>query len=135
MIPDVQQGEPGRAHEMSLDERFFDLVAAGRKTIEVRVNAAKRRQITAGALIRFRCRDREVLTRVTSIDHYSSFDDMIDNASLAAINPHTTRREQLLDIRRIYPPEREALGVLAIGVELLTSPEERAQDDLSGGPT
>lgn len=33
-----------------------------------------------------------------------------------------TRDEQLANIRQIYPPEREALGVVAIGIELVDPP-------------
>lgn len=38
---------------------------------------------------------------------------------LASVNPLATREEQLANIRQIYPPEREALGVVAIGIELV----------------
>lgn len=37
------------------------------------------------------------------------------------MNPTATREDQLRNIRQIYPPEREALGVVAIGIGLLDS--------------
>jgi ASC-1-like (ASCH) protein len=37
-----------------------------------------------------------------------------------------TREEQLANIRQIYPPEREALGVVAIGIELVDPPRASA---------
>jgi ASC-1-like (ASCH) protein len=108
-----------RAHEMGIYKRYFDLIATGRKTTEIRVNDSSRKKIAEGALIRFRCRDEEILTRVTRIARYTSFEEMFDHEPIASVNPTATRAEQLANIRQIYPPEREALGVVAIGIELV----------------
>ncbi|GLZ05939.1 hypothetical protein Acsp03_34050 [Actinomadura sp. NBRC 104412] len=75
-----------------------------------------------GSLIRFRCQGEEVLTRVTRIARYVSYDEMFDHEPVTSVNPHATRDEQLADIRQIHPPEREALGVFAIGIELVDPP-------------
>ncbi len=115
-----------RAHEMGIYKRYFDLIAAGVKTTEIRVNDSSRQKIVEGSLIRFRCRNDEVLTRVTHITRYLSFDDMFDHESVTSVNPTATREEQLANIRQIYPPEREALGVVAIGIELLDPPRPQA---------
>ncbi|MGH3538670.1 MAG: ASCH domain-containing protein [Pseudonocardiaceae bacterium] len=108
-----------RAHEMGIYKRYFDLIATGRKSTEIRVNDSSRRKITEGSLIRFRCRQEEVLTRVTRVARYASFAEMFDHESVTSVNPTATRQEQLANIRQIYPPEREALGVVAIGIELV----------------
>jgi ASC-1-like (ASCH) protein len=113
---------PVRAHEMGIYKRYFDLIATGRKTTEIRVNDSSRKKITEGALIRFRCQGDEVLTRVTRIARYTGFEEMFDHESVASVNPLATREEQLANIRQIYPPEREALGVVAIGIELVEPP-------------
>ncbi|HET9255119.1 MAG TPA: ASCH domain-containing protein [Pseudonocardiaceae bacterium] len=108
-----------RAHEMGIYKRYFDLIASGRKTTEIRVNDSSRKKIKEGSLIRFRCQGDEVLTHVTRVTRYDSFDEMFDYESVASVNPLATREEQLANIRQIYPPEREALGVVAIGIELI----------------
>ncbi|MGH3614531.1 MAG: ASCH domain-containing protein [Pseudonocardia sp.] len=108
-----------RAHEMGIFKRYFDLIATGRKTTEIRVNDSSRAKITVGSLIRFRCRDAEVLTRVTRVNRYPNLDTMFDHESATSVNPTATREEQLANIRQIYPPEREAIGVVAIGIELV----------------
>jgi ASC-1-like (ASCH) protein len=110
---------PVRAHEMGIYKRYFDLIAAGVKTTEIRVNDASRRKIKPGSLIRFRCRDEHVLTRVIRVAHYPNFEDMFDHEVVASVNPTATREEQLANTRQIYPPEREALGVVALGIELV----------------
>jgi ASC-1-like (ASCH) protein len=111
-----------RAHEMGIYKRYFDLIAAGRKTTEIRVNDSSRQKIKVGSLIRFRCQGDEVLTRVIRVNRYPNFDDMFDHETVASVNPLATREEQLANIRQIYPPEREALGVVAIGIELADPP-------------
>lgn len=97
-----------RAHEMGIDKRYFDLIVAGRKTTEIRVNDSSRKKITAGSLIRFECRDEEVLTRVTSVERYDNFEEMFDHENVSSVNPTATREEQLANIRQIYP--RRARG-------------------------
>jgi ASC-1-like (ASCH) protein len=59
------------------------------------------------------------LTRVTKVARYTGFEEMFDHEPVASVNPTATREDQLRNIRQIYPPEREALGVVAIGIELL----------------
>jgi ASC-1-like (ASCH) protein len=113
---------PVRAHEMGIYKRYFDLIAQGKKTTEIRVNDSSRRKIKEGSLIRFRCQGDEVLTRVTRLARYVSFEDMFDHESVASVNPLASREDQLANIRQIYPPEREALGVVAIGITLVDPP-------------
>jgi ASC-1-like (ASCH) protein len=114
-----------RAHEMGIYKRYFDLIVTGRKTTEIRVNDSSRKRIKEGSLIRFRCQDDQVLTRVTRIARYADFDEMFNHESVTSVNPLATREEQLANIRQIYPPEREALGVVAIGIELVGPPRDR----------
>lgn len=107
------------ARSMHLYRTYFDLVASGRKTIEVRVQYPKLRDLAAGDHIRFACGDDEVLTLVKRITRYASFEELLDGESPERVNPDSPREQQLAAIRRIYGPEKEALGVLAIEIELL----------------
>jgi ASC-1-like (ASCH) protein len=122
-----------RAHEMGIYKRYFDLIVAGRKTTEIRVNDPSRQKIKVGSLIRFRCQGDQVLTRVTRVARYATFDEMFDHEEVGSVNPLADRDEQLANIRQIYPPEREALGVVAIGIQLVPRVGPcRASDE--GGP-
>jgi ASC-1-like (ASCH) protein len=114
-----------RAREMNLYRRYFDLVAAGRKTIEVRVQYPNLRRLKAGDHIRFVCGRDDALTRVTRVAKYDSFEKMLDSEGPANVNPESPREQQLANIRRIYGPEKEALGVLAIEIELLAPSTDR----------
>jgi ASC-1-like (ASCH) protein len=106
-----------RAREMNLYRRYFDLVADGSKTIEVRVQYPNLRNLAAGDHIRFVCGKDECLTRVVRVARYASFELMIDAEGPGRVNPTSPREQQLANIRRIYGPEKEALGVLAIEIE------------------
>lgn len=107
-----------RTREMNLYRRYFDLVASGRKSIEVRVRYPNLRSLGAGDHIRFVCGRDECLTRVKRLALYSSFEELLDTEGPANVNPDSPREQQLANIRRIYDPEKEALGVLAIEIEI-----------------
>ena len=51
--------------------------------------------------------------------YYTSFEQMLDTEGPARVNPDSPREQQLANIRRIYGPEKEALGILAIEIELV----------------
>ncbi len=110
-----------RAHEMA---RYFDLIASGGKTTEIKVDDSSRKRLKEGDLLRFTCRNQEVLTRITRIARYDTFDEMFEHEPVSSVNPNASKADQLRNIREIYPPEREALGVVAIGIELV---EARAE--------
>ncbi|MEU0591966.1 ASCH domain-containing protein [Streptomyces ardesiacus] len=108
-------------HELNLYRRYFDLVAAGQKTIEVRVKYPHLADLAAGDVIRFRVKDTEetctvLVKRVTA---YKTFEELLDGEGPANVNPASSREQQLANIREIYPAEKEALGALAIEIGLL----------------
>lgn len=108
---------PGpRTWEMNLLRPYFDLVASGRKTVEVRVRYPKLDGLGAGDLIRFACGTDSCLVRVARVAVYASFEEMIDAEGAENVNPEVSRDQQLADIRGIYSPEKEALGVLAVAL-------------------
>jgi ASC-1-like (ASCH) protein len=114
-------GTAARVRELNLYRRYFDLVAAGEKTIEVRVKYAHLGDLAAGDVIRFRIKGTaetcDVL--VKQVTEYPGFEALLDGEGPANVNPTTSREQQLANIRSIYSPEKEALGALAIKIELI----------------
>jgi len=112
-----------RRHDLNLYRRYFDLVAAGRKTIEVRVKYPHLADMAAGDTIRFRIKGTEETcdVRVLRVAAYPDFEALLDGEGPERVNPASSREQQLANIRGIYPPEKEALGALAIEIELLAS--------------
>jgi ASC-1-like (ASCH) protein len=110
-----------RARELNLYRLYFDLVASGAKTIEVRVKYPHLADLTAGETIRFRVKgtDESCDVRVLRVTEYPGFEALLDGEGPAHVNPDATREQQLVNIRSIYGPEKEALGALAIEVALI----------------
>ncbi|MET8008983.1 hypothetical protein [Streptomyces sp. NPDC005266] len=57
---------------------------------------------------------RELDVRVARITPHASFAELLAAEDTSRIDPDATEAEQLANLRRIYPPEKEALGPLAI---------------------
>ncbi|MGA5503663.1 ASCH domain-containing protein [Streptomyces umbrinus] len=110
-----------RVRELNLYRQYFDLVAAGAKSIEVRVKYAHLADLAAGDVIRFRIKGTEETceVEVKQVTEYPDFETLLNGEGPSNINPNATRDEQLANIRAIYPPEKEALGALAIRIELI----------------
>ncbi|MFI1369097.1 ASCH domain-containing protein [Streptomyces griseochromogenes] len=111
-----------RVRELNLYRQYFDLVAAGTKTIEVRVKYPHLADLAAGDVIRFRIKgtDETCEVKVKRVTEYPNFESLLDGEGPANVNPTATRDEQLTNIRSIYPQEKEALGALAIEIELVS---------------
>ncbi|MEV7159253.1 ASCH domain-containing protein [Streptomyces misionensis] len=111
--------DTGRVRELNLYRRYFDLVAAGVKTVEVRVRYPHLADLAAGDVIRFRVKGTEETCEVTveRVTEYPDFASLLDGEGPAGVNPAATRERQLADLRAIYPPEKEALGALAIEIK------------------
>ncbi len=99
--------------DMNLEGRYYLLLASGRKDIEVRVLYPKLQALGPGACIRL------CLTKVGRIAAYGSFEQLLDAENPVRIDPDASPLQQLLNLRRIYSLEKEALGVLAIQVSLI----------------
>ncbi|MFC9130612.1 ASCH domain-containing protein [Streptomyces sp. NPDC057099] len=110
-----------RVRELNLYRRYFDLVASGQKTIEVRVKYAHLEDLAPGDVIRFRIKgtDETSDVRVKRVTEYKTFEDLLDGEGPANVNPASSREQQLANIREIYPAEKERLGALAIEIALL----------------
>ncbi|CAK7281054.1 ASCH domain-containing protein [Streptomyces sp. RM1] len=123
--------DTGRVRELNLYRRYFDLVAAGVKTVEVRVRYPHLADLGAGDVIRFRVKGTEETCEVTveRVTEYPDFASLLDGEGPANVNPAATRERQLADLRAIYPPEKEALGALAIKIERRSAVAARAVDE------
>jgi ASC-1-like (ASCH) protein len=110
-----------RVRELNLYRQYFDLVAAGSKSIEVRIKYPHLADLAAGDTIRFRIKgtDETCEVEVKRVTEYAGFEALLDGEGPSNVNPNATRDEQLANIRAIYPREKEALGTLAIEIRLL----------------
>ena len=114
------QTEGPRVRSMPIYKRFFDMIAAGTKTVEIRVAYSSMKKIQVGQGMRFECRAEQCLTKVKRITQYASFEELLASERLSAINPTISKDEQLKELRKIFTPDKESLGVLAIEIEKVT---------------
>jgi 8-oxo-dGDP phosphatase len=108
-------GGERREYHMRLLPKYYRQVEAGRKTIEVRVATPQKRAVVVGDALVFHDQDsdRELDVVVQRITRYASFEELLISEDAARINPDDLRGETLANLRSLYPPAREALGVLA----------------------
>lgn len=107
--------------ELHIRKPYFDLIASGVKTVEVRVGYASMRKIQPGQELDFITGDERLRTNVVRVSEYSSFEEMLEHEDPIAIGGDLGKDvgELLAVIRSIYPAEKERLGVLAIGIEVV----------------
>ncbi|MBC3844182.1 ASCH domain-containing protein [Streptacidiphilus sp. 4-A2] len=118
-----QSDAHGHPHNVRIYKQYFDLIADGRKTVEVRVAYDSMMRIRVGDLLNFTCHGEECLTRVTRIGTYRTFKEMFGAEDVTAVNPNATEAEQLRAIQAIYPPAKEALGVITFEVARVNADE------------
>ncbi|WP_254390981.1 hypothetical protein [Streptomyces sp. AC550_RSS872] len=72
--------------------------------------------LSVGEVIRFRIKgtDETCEVKVKRVTEYPDFETLLDGEGRADVNPTATREQQVANIRAIYPPEKEALGALAV---------------------
>ena len=104
-------------HSMKLQSKLFDRVAAGKKTIEVRLFDEKRKQIRVGDTITFTKQPHnqdQVMVKVEKLEQYQTFQNLYH-----AHAPHKygggSAEELINQIYQYYSKEDEGqYGVLAI---------------------
>lgn len=106
-----------KVRPLRIYRKYYQLIASGEKTIEIRVGYSSMRSLSAGQHLKFVCQDDDCLTIVKRVTEYPSFEELFQKENHKLINPHLGIAEQLAEVRKIFPREKERLGVLAIEVE------------------
>jgi ASC-1-like (ASCH) protein len=101
-----------RTYSLNIRPEYLTMILDGRKTIEVRVAYPRFAEVTSGDTLRFNGRHEYSIAKVA---RHSNFDALLEAEDAERIYPSDPGK--LLEVlREIYPPEKEALGVLAIHV-------------------
>jgi putative hydrolase of the HAD superfamily len=106
-------------------EPYLSQILNGRKTVEVRVGYDNIRRLQPGDGLKL---NDEHLVTIRRIDHYADFEDLLAHEEPTAIAPDLPPDELLAAIREIYPPEKEALGAVALEIERPLSPGDHQCD-------
>ncbi|MGW0909525.1 NUDIX domain-containing protein [Streptomyces sp. NPDC002853] len=114
-VPQEMPTAAVREHHLGLRERYYALVASGRKSVEVRVSTPAKAGIRVGDTLVFHQEgsDLELDVIARHITRYASFEELLDAVDPTRIDPDATPDDLLRTLRAIYPPGKEALGALA----------------------
>jgi ASC-1-like (ASCH) protein len=106
-------------HILRLDEKYFEAIAVGTKTIECRLFDEKRQRIDLGDTIKFVLRDdpeRVCDTSVVGLLRYSAFADLLKGREPECFGGISS--EQILAELRTYYSEDEERKLGVLGIEI-----------------
>lgn len=103
-----------RTKTLWIKDEYLQQILEGRKTVEVRVAYSNIARLEPGDILLLNDQHRYV---ITDIRRYPDFDALVAAEDPATIAPELPGREALLAAcRAVYPPEKEALGVVALEI-------------------
>ncbi len=95
-------------------DEYLQQILSGRKTVEVRVAYSNIARLEPGDGLLL---NGQYPYSITAIRRYPDFEALVAAEDAAAIAPDLPGREALLAAcRAIYPPDKEALGVVALQI-------------------
>lgn len=110
-----------RTKTLWIKDEYLQQILDGRKTVEVRVAYSNIARLEPGDSLLL---NDQYLYIITNIRRYPDFEALVAAEDPATIAPELAGREALLAAcRAIYPPEKEALGVVALEIARQTQDE------------
>jgi ASC-1-like (ASCH) protein len=109
-----------RTKTLWIRAEYLDQVLSGHKTIEVRVAYSNIARLEPGDRLLLNGAHPFVIRRM---GRYASFEDLLAHEDPASIAPGMSRQALLSALRQLYPPEKEALGAIALEIEPAQEPK------------
>uniref|UniRef100_A0A6C0BDC4 ASCH domain-containing protein n=1 Tax=viral metagenome TaxID=1070528 RepID=A0A6C0BDC4_9ZZZZ len=105
----------------NLQDKYFDLIKSGAKTIEGRLKKGDFVSLKVGDLITFFNKDHdEIVVVIKEIKHYSNFVEFLEENLNDALPGIDNLEDGIMIYREIYTEENENLyGVIAISFEII----------------
>lgn len=97
-------------------QEFFNMLQNDTKTLEVRVLYHFMLNIKVGTIFRFND-DASCRFKIIAIRTYSSFEELLNREDIAKIDSTRNYEQQLENLRKIYPPEKERIGPVVYELE------------------
>lgn len=110
-------------HEMKLNNKPFECIKNGTKTIELRLNDEKRKLLTVGDYIEFtnRVTNEKLLVEVIDLFKYNSFEELYKHFNKIEMGYSINEEANPKDMENYYSKEeQEKYGVLGIKIKKLT---------------
>ena len=109
-------------YEMNLHDAPFKLIKEGTKTIEMRLNDERRKDLKVGDIIRFTNRTtlETMETKVVALYYYDNFSELYKHFNKVEIGYKEDEIPNPKDMDLYYTKEQQATyGVVAIRIEVL----------------
>jgi ASC-1-like (ASCH) protein len=103
-----------RSKSLWIKDEYLAQILAGRKTVEVRAAYSNIARLQVGDRLLL---NKEHVYRIRRIGRYESIPDLLAHEDPAAIAPDVPPSELTERIGAIYPPEKVALGLVALEIE------------------
>jgi ASC-1-like (ASCH) protein len=94
-------------------DEYLRWILEGKKTIEVRVGYSNIARLEAGDRLSLNEQHLYVIRR---LGRYATFEELLAHEDPARIAPDLTPEELLAALHTLYPPDKEALGVIALEI-------------------
>jgi ASC-1-like (ASCH) protein len=102
-----------REKTLWIKDDYLAHILSGRKNVEIRIGYSNITRLQVGDCLLLN--DRYPYT-IERIDHYQNFEELLSNEDPSAIAPDMTAADLLNQLRKIYPAEKESLGVIALEI-------------------
>ncbi len=109
-------------HIMRLNNGPFELIKAGTKTVELRLNDEKRRLIKENDIIEFenRVTEEKIEVKVLKLHNYDSFEELYKHFDKVSIGYGQDEEANPMDMEEYYSKEeQDKYGVLGIEISLI----------------
>lgn len=106
-------------HDWRIKREYFNLIDNGKKTLEVRVGYSTVKKVKEGDTITFYDYSSTKF-EVLRVTRYEDFPDMLDNEDSTKAIPGVSKYKALEILQKIYPEDKEALGVYVFELQKLS---------------
>ncbi len=104
--------------KMRVKNQLLQLIKSGEKTLEVRVGYDNIKRIGIGERIQLLSQTDSQIVRIAARTIYSSFDEMVGAVDMKRIIPDMDPGAALKFLRKIYPPQKQKLGIYVFELAL-----------------
>jgi ASC-1-like (ASCH) protein/GNAT superfamily N-acetyltransferase len=105
---------PAAVPNLRIQDRYLRMITSGKKSLEVRVGYDHIKTIKPGSSIRLTADSGHMSCVVADVRSYPSLRVMIQHEDVEKALPGLGADEALNQLRRIYPPDKEQLGIVVL---------------------
>ena len=103
---------------LRIQDRYLHMITSGKKSLEVRVGYDHIKAIKPGSSVRLTSDSGHTLCAVADVRSYPSLKAMIQHEDAEKALPGLSADEALNQLRRIYPPNKEQLGIVVLELSM-----------------